>query len=78
MKWKEQQTNVFTTKIAGSTKTVSTPNRFHMGQGDVTIYVNGIYAVRGTDYKEVSPYSIEFVEPLDAGDTVVFHYQKLW
>lgn len=78
MKWNEAYTKVFTTTVAGATKTVSTPYRFHMGQGDVQVFVNGVYAPLGKEYKEVSPYSIEFFDPLEANDNVTFHYQKMW
>lgn len=78
MKWKEEVSKAFTTTIAGATRTVTTPNPIFMRQADVKVFVNGAYAVQGKDYKEVSPYSVEFTEPLEPLDNVTFHYLKMW
>jgi hypothetical protein len=78
MKWNESYVHVETVEIVSPLKVVTAPRRYHPGQGDLTIYLNGAYAVRGKDYKEVTPYSIEFLYELEPEDKVVFHYQKLW
>lgn len=79
MEWKEPYIHVEPMTIAtAGQKVVTTPHRYYPGQGDLTVYYNGMYAVKGIDYKEITPYSIEFLFALEKDDTVVFHYQKLW
>lgn len=78
MKWNEPYVKVETVTITSPTTIVTTPRRYYPGMGDLVVYVNGAYAVPGKDYKELTPYSIQFLEDLEVEDTVVFHYQKLW
>lgn len=78
MSWNEPYVHTETVTITGIQRIVTTPRRYHPGTGDLIIYLNGFYAVKGKDYKEITPYSIEFLEDLGTDDTVVFHYQKLW
>lgn len=79
MAWNEPYIHVENVTVSASgQRVVTTPHRYHPGQGDLVVYYNGLYAVKGIDYKEITPYSIEFLEGLEINDTVVFHYQKLW
>lgn len=77
-KWNEAYVHVEAVEIASVQRIVTTPRRYHPDSGDLIVFYNGYYAVKGQDYKEVSPYSIEFLYDLEAEDKVVFHYQKLW
>ena len=78
MAWNEAYVKVETVEIAATTRIVTAPRRYHPGSGDLIIYLNGMYAVPGKDYKEITPFSVEFLYELVADDNVVFHYQKLW
>ena len=79
MEWNEPYTHTETATVGSNgQRVVTTSRRYHPGQGDLVVYYNGFYAVKGKDYKEITPYSIEFLEDLEKDDTVVFHYQKLW
>jgi hypothetical protein len=76
--WKEPYVAVEPITITSKTRVVNLPRRYHPGQGDLVIYYNGMYAVPGYDYNELTPFSIEFTYDLEPLDTVVAHYQKLW
>lgn len=78
MEWKEPYVKVEPVEITSPTRVVTAPRRYHPGQGDLVVYYNGMYAVPGKDYKEITPFSIEFLYELEVDDKVVFHYQKLW
>lgn len=79
MEWNEPYVHTETVTINNpNQRIVTTPKRYHVGSGDLIIYYNGFYAIKNKDYKEITPYSIEFLYDLEVGDTVVFHYQKLW
>lgn len=76
--WKEPYVAVETVTITAATKSVTLPRRYHPGQGDLVIYLNGFYVIPGAEYKETTPFSIEFTEELTKDDVVIAHYQKLW
>lgn len=76
--WKEPYVAVHHVTVTTTTKSVMLPRQYHPGQGDLVVYVNGLYAVPGPDYRETTPFSIEFTEDLSPGDVIVAHYQKLW
>lgn len=79
MDWNESYANGASVTIAADgVKLVTSPARYSPTQGDLTVFYNGLYAVKDVDYIEVSPYSIEFKYPLEKNDVVVFHIQKLW
>jgi hypothetical protein len=78
LQWKEPYVHVETKEITSKTRTITLQRKYHPGQGDLVVYYNGMYAVIGKDYTELSPYTVEFLYDLQPGDTVVFHYQKLW
>lgn len=79
MTWNESYANGQAVTIsADGMKTVTSPLRYTPGAGDLSVYYNGLYAVLGGDYKEISPFTIEFNYPLKKDDVVVFHIQKLW
>lgn len=79
MEWNESyKKGMPVTVAADGVKLVTSPIRYSPTQGDLTVFYNGLYAVLDVDYIEVSPYSIEFKYPLEQGDVVVFHVQKLW
>jgi hypothetical protein len=78
MAWNEPYVKTETVKITAPTAIVTTPTKYHPGLGDLVVYLNGSYMIKGKEYTELTPYSIQFIEDLEQGDTVVFHYQKLW
>lgn len=78
MKWNEPYTHVETITIPSPKRIITAPRRYNVGLGDLTVYVNGFYAIRDKEYKEITAYSIEFVDELEAGDVIALHYQKLW
>lgn len=79
MEWNESYAKGMpVTIVADGVKLVTSPARYSPGQGDLTVFYNGLYAIKDMDYIEVSPYSIEFKYPLEQGDVVLFHVQKLW
>lgn len=78
MQWNEPYVHTEAIHVSSVQRVVTTPRRFHPGMGDLIVYYNGIYAIKGDDYEEISPYSIEFNYNLEVGDIVLFHYQKLW
>jgi hypothetical protein len=78
MEWKEPYVKAETVEITSITNIVTAPRRYHPGQGDLIIYLNGFYAILGKDYNEITPYTIQFLYDLEINDVVVFHYQKLW
>lgn len=78
LEWNEPYAHSEPMMISSRQRVVTSPHRFYPGSGDLTVYYNGLYAVLGVDYKEITPYSIEFLYDLEIDDTVVFHYQKLW
>lgn len=78
MSWNEPYKISNSVDIMGVQRVVTTPSRYMPGQGDLTVYYNGLYAIQGKDYVELTPYSIEFLYDVEEGDTVVFHHQKLW
>ncbi len=78
MKWNEPYVDIKVAEVNEPQRIVTTPRRYHVGSGDLTVYYNGSYAVKGKDYEEISPYSIGFLYDLEPGDKIIFHYQKLW
>lgn len=78
MEWNEPYVKVEPILVTSPTKIITSPRRYYPGMGDLVVFLNGFYAVPGKDYKELTPYSIEFLYNLEVDDTVVFHYQKLW
>lgn len=79
MEWNEPYAKGLpVTIVADGMNTVTSPTRYSPNSGDLTVFYNGVYAIKGQDYIEVSPYSIQFKFDVEKGDVVVFHVQKLW
>lgn len=78
MQWNEPYVHVETVDIMSVRRSITLPKRYMPGQGDLIVFYNGVYAIKGKDYDEISPFSVEFKYDLEPEDTVVFHYQKLW
>lgn len=78
MQWNEPYVHREVVEITTARDTINLPKRYHPGQGDITVFYNGLYAVIDKEYLESSPWSIKFTFTLEPGDVVVVHYQKLW
>lgn len=76
--WNESYVDVRPRDITEKTRLITLDRPYHPGQGDLIVFYNGGYAVRGKDYNELSPYTLEFLFDLEPPDTLVLHYQKLW
>lgn len=78
MAWEEPYAKIEHVIVQQTTRTITFPRRYDIGMGDLTVYVNGMLAVRDVDYKEVTPFSIEFSEELHESDVVAGHFLKFW
>ena len=80
MQWNEAYSKMETVEISAPTRMVTLPRRYTPGMGDLTVYLNGVLAVRDKQYKELTPFSIEWIDTdeLDVDDVVSLHYQKFW
>jgi hypothetical protein len=76
--WNEPFVETETVKITAAVRVISFPRRYHPGQGDLWVFLNGMFAVKDVDYREVTPYSIEFTEDLSPEDVVVGQFQRMW
>lgn len=78
MKWNEPYTHAEPIVISSPKKILTFPRKYNVGLGDLVVFLNGFYVTKEFEYKELTPYSIEFEDELEAGDIVTLHYHKLW
>ena len=63
---------IYTKQVVEDTQSVfKTDKPYALGLHSLSVYVNGMYATVDDQYKEVDPLTIEFLEPLEDGDTVL-------
>lgn len=78
MAWNEPYVHREIVEVTTPRDTINLPKRYHPGQGDIMVFLNGVYLTLGKEYTESSPWSIKFNGMLETGDSVTVHYQKLW
>jgi hypothetical protein len=57
--------------VDGEQSVFKTDKPFALGQHNLSVYVNGMYATVDDQYIEVDPLTIKFKEPLEDGDTIL-------
>lgn len=76
--WNEESAVQTTIDIVQEQRIISLTKRYRPGQGDLTVFLNGLVARADIDYRELDGYTLEFYDDLKPGDVIICRYLKLW
>ncbi len=77
MAWNEPYNDEEIHTVIEPTQIFNLKQGYHPGLGDLTVFFNGVVAVRNQDYLELNALTVQFTFDVIPEDVIIFRFQNL-